>query len=554
MKDYTNDGEIKIKCNIPITQLLSVSIEECISWHAAARITARMESETFDAAYQRLQGEPLLIYSTKNNQDTLIFYGVIFELDVEKKAAYEIARIEAYSLSWLMDLERKSRSFQDTADTLVTLIQEIAQESSFYTLCSANDQEIAKLFIQYQETDWEFLLRLSTHLHVPLIPASDYEGRGLYLGFRERSDPDELYAASEIWRMDADQRHEDWQKAHAAYYEVDTGQIFHVGQNVIYKDQTLWVYRASMFLERGMLQCKYQLTAKEYDPFPIIYNPHLRCHSLQGTVLERVGETVKVHFDMDEVQDEKRAYAYPWMPEYGNMVYCMPEKGSKVRLLIPGEDEQTAICINCVRQSADVCREMQHSDNRWFVTDNQKKLMMQPSSIELAADGCQSKIFLQDGLGSFISGGKEVMIQAEGRVTLKGSEVRLSAPAEITFVKRQLGKPVVVNVCHNLDSIGEHTQFRNLPAVNLNTFGEIGDRHTGIQEKAGKDKIEKQEEKREKLRLKMNKLLETNTEDTYQLGAAILNVASAIPQIPEQDRLSQIAAGFRPITGNVKGK
>ncbi len=86
MKDYTNDGEIKIKCNIPITQLLSVSIEECISWHAAAGITARMESETFDAAYQRLQGEPLLIYSTKNNQDTLIFYGVIFELDVEKKA------------------------------------------------------------------------------------------------------------------------------------------------------------------------------------------------------------------------------------------------------------------------------------------------------------------------------------------------------------------------------------------------------------------------------------------------------------------------------------
>jgi len=58
-KDCTKNEEIKIKCNIPIMRLLNVSIEEGIRSYAAARITAGMESET------------------------LIFSGVIFELDDE---------------------------------------------------------------------------------------------------------------------------------------------------------------------------------------------------------------------------------------------------------------------------------------------------------------------------------------------------------------------------------------------------------------------------------------------------------------------------------------
>ena len=47
-------------------------------------------------------------------------------------------------------------------------------------------------------------------------------------------------------------------------------------------------------------------------------------------MLDTEGERVRVKFDMDREQDEESAYWYPWRPDMGNLMYCMPEKGERV--------------------------------------------------------------------------------------------------------------------------------------------------------------------------------------------------------------------------------
>ena len=77
--------------------------------------------------------------------------------------------------------------------------------------------------------------------------------------------------------MDAENiNNSNWKSKAGTYFEVTTGQIFHLGQAVLYKGKKLWIYKVSMVLKQGVLQCVYQLAEKEHRIFSTFYNPKLK--------------------------------------------------------------------------------------------------------------------------------------------------------------------------------------------------------------------------------------------------------------------------------------
>lgn len=554
MEDYIRHGELIIKCNIQIDQIHRLSIGESVNCHASAEVTVSIEHDSLEVSCEEMDSQPIMIYSVKGKKELLLFSGVISRVEIAKKARYDVLFISAYSISWFMDLERKSRSFQNCGDTILGLVQKIVKEHDFSAICSDIDAPVSKPFIQYQETDWEFILRLSTHLHMPLICAADYNGRGIYLGFQDGRQPLELSAMSETWSMNAEHvKFDNWGTRDAAYYEVITSQVLHLGQCVNYRNEILWPYQVRMYLEQGVLRCAYVLSGKRYYNNPVAFNPYLKGISLTGGVLERKDESIKIHLDIDEEQDAANAFYYPWFPENGNLVYCMPEIGSRIHLLIPSEDERDAIGINCVRLNGQSCEETQNTDGRWFSTVDEKKMTLQLSSLELTADKDQSGISLQDSVGPVISSNKELLIQAKGKVMLQGTRVELKAPKEITAVKRQLGSPTVVNVCHNMDALGGHSTFENLPPIKMQNVSGNTRSYQGGPSKSGDPKQEQEKIEREKLQFKLKELLDEDDErSNYELDSAIVKIISSIPQEIDQNPLSRIAAGFRPITGRMR--
>lgn len=555
MADDIKSGDLKVRCNIPIGQILALSIKEKIGVHSQAEIKAVIEADSLELSEVECNSQPIRIDSVRAGDRKLLFSGVIRNVLIEKAASYDIITISAYSLSWFMDLERKSRSFQRGGETILKLMQKAGEEYAFSILCSAQDRDTAGPFIQYQETDWEFLLRLSTHLGAQVFVANEYEGRGLYVGFQEESEPVKIDVLHETWGMDPEHiRESGWGELDQTYYEISSRQVLHVGQKAAYENRIVWIHQAEMTLSHGILKCVYLLAEKNYYAVKAGSNPHIKGLSLSGTVLARQGEKVKVHLDIDEEQDIPGAYPYPWKPEYGNLVYCMPEEGERVRLLIPDGDERNGVVINCVRQNGPVCVETQNPADRWFMTKSKKKIGLLPSLIELSDDSGGSGISLRDGAGSMISSSSTVCIQAAGSLKLKGTRVALNAPGEITAVKRQLGNPVVLNICHNLDAIGAHTTFKKLKGPELKTQQMKTSGYGGQMAEADDIDLEKADVEKEKLKFKLAELLSGDEqEDTYDFGPSILNILSAIPQRIETDKLSRIAMGFRPIAGRMRG-
>lgn len=554
MDEYIKHGDIKIKCNIPTNQILYFSMHETIGAHAYAEVVVSIETGSLNLSERQLNSEPVKICSSRSGKEFLLFSGVIGKIRIVKEAVYDILWISAYSISWLLDLERKNKSYQNCKEPIANMIKRIAEDNSFSVICGTDDETASGPFIQYMETDWQFLLRLSSHLHLPLMAAGSYDGKGIYLGFQENKELLDLKVSGERWRMDSHRSEKDnWGCREAAYYEVFTSQILHLGQNVRFRNEPLWIHEANMKLEKGVLQCSYYLAGKNHGKYPVTYNPYLKGISLTGTVLERKEETVKIHLDIDEEQDIGGAFLYPWLPEHGNMVYSMPEAEGRVRLLIPCEDERNAIGINCVRQNGQVCEETLNPDNRWFVA-NEKKMTLQPSTAELSAGDDCSRISIQD-TGNIIRSGKEIVVQAIGKIIIQGTKIELKAPKEITAVKRQLGEPAVVNICHNLDVLGEYSKFKNLEELRVNVERKDTKSYQGRSVKAEKLEVEQIEKEKEKLKFKLKELTEQEEKTgSYELGPSMINIISAVPQIREQDRLSQIAMGFRPIIGRMGGQ
>lgn len=554
MGNFIRVDEIRVNCNFRIGQLQSLIIQEQMNSHTVCELSAGIESESLITAGQQYDCQPLVIDAVKDGKKILLFSGVIDNICIERDFACETVHIRANSLSWLMDLEKKDRSYQGESSVL-KLIRTICKEQSFSLLCSAKDNGIEGAFIQYRETDWEFLKRLSTHLHVPVYVANDYEGRGIYLGLRELGDSVQLKTLNEKWCMDADRaKAVDFDYKKAVYYEVITGQVLHLGQNIRYRNEILWPFQVNMTLRHGMLYCTYKLAGKYYYTVPACFNPYVKGVALEGTVLERKNETIKVHLDIDEEQEIARAHFYPWMPEHGNLVYCMPEEGSRVRLLITGEDERDAIGIQCVRQNGKNCEETQIPSDRWFSTDSNKKLTLQPFMAELSSEEGESKISLCDNVGSSVKSCGDILLQAKGKIIIQGAKVNMNAPNEISIIKRELGEPAVVNICHNLDAIGKQTDFRSIEEMTSQRIAKGGQGYGKGYRLLDEDK-EKTEKEWKKLQFELQKLMkQENEKNKYELGTSIVNVISAIPQPAEQDRLARIAAGFRPIAGHMKGE
>lgn len=553
MEHFIREDEIVIKCNIPTGKLKALSIREEMRAHTVAEITAEITPGSFQIAAPELNSQPLMIAAKQNEKERLLFWGVISEIHVEGRAGYETVHMKAYSLSWFMDLEKKSRSYQGFHSVL-KMMEKIGEEHSFKISCFTQDCKTEAPFIQYRESDWEFLVRLSTHLHVPMYPENSYSGKEICLGLSKNRRRAKLYALNEKWRMDEKQAQRlNFDAGGAFYYEVVTGDLFHVGEIAEYEQHVLWVFQGEMELRRGMLVCTYRLSGNDYGTVESCFNPHIKGVSLTGKVLEREKESIKVHLDIDGESVSGNGYAYPWLPEHGNMAYCMPETGSRIRLLITGEDERDAIGVHCVG-SGERSREAQIPANRWFATDENKKLMLEPSGLMLSGEEGRSQISFKDDAGGSIGTSENILIQAKGKVHIQGTKVALNAPQEITMVKWGWGDSAVVNICHNLDAMGKQTAFYNLEEVTLqNAPGESRAHEEG---QALSEEIQRQkEEERKKRRFELQELMEQEEKESrYELGAAVLSVLSAVPQYAGKDKLSQIAAGFRPILGRMNGE
>lgn len=448
-----DNGKLRIKCNIPILSLLHFEFEVEPNNHAYAKLKIILEDkEDTESILKHIHGETIDVVSTLpdgSEEFPPLFSGSILTCEIHYEGGYREADILMVSGSYSLDTKKKYRSFQDISMSYKELIDHLLrnkEKSSF--LYTAEQCTLDKPVIQYEESDFTFLKRMASHLHTSIYPDTTTSSPRILFGLPKGEDRGECHASNYCLGMEGKIRS----------YEIVSTQVYEIGDSILFHGDKYKVCKKKGALTEGILTFTYVIALKQWVRQERKWNPLLIGASLSGTVTDTRQEEIKLHLDIDVGRDKEKAYFFPWRPETGNLMYCMPEIGTKVYLHIGSREEGDAYAISCIRQNGTYCPETQDTKKRYLSNDYGKNLKLHPEQLEFQTRdkaGRNARFRLHDVNGIFFQSGQAITIKAEQQVQFMGRKVSVTTPKEMTVFKKDLISPTVMNLCNTIDILGK---------------------------------------------------------------------------------------------------
>ncbi|KQO08497.1 hypothetical protein ASF12_32335 [Paenibacillus sp. Leaf72] len=146
-----------------------------------------------------------------------------------------------------------------------------------------------------------------------------------YTVLKNRAAYEELKAHAE--GSDADLIHE----ADFVSYRITSEQFCQVGDDVVFKKQ-MWVVAESVIsYASGLLTYEYVLVRRQTLRRKSRQNEGIQGVSLEGRVVKRANNMVKVHLDIDNAHDEQGNWWFPYSGEGNNMFHVLPDDRERPR-------------------------------------------------------------------------------------------------------------------------------------------------------------------------------------------------------------------------------
>ena len=124
------------------------------------------------------------------------------------------------------------------------------------------------------------------------------------------------------------------------------------------------------------------------------------------------GERVELAFDMDRASAGGNSYGFA--PATGNLMYCMPQVGTKAALYLGNGNEAQGVVSGCIRTNGALCEGTGSPEKKGFCSEHGKGMSLYPQSMGM--DGGEAgKLTMEDGNGTLLeSSGSLLLLAKEG--------------------------------------------------------------------------------------------------------------------------------------------
>ena len=346
-----------------------------------------------------------------------LFCGYQEKVEIKEEGRYRIADVQAVSGTILLDQKKCNRVFQKKAQTYMGIANTVTADTE-HSACilPGSDMQTGGTLIQYQETDWNFLKRMASQLGLPLVPDISYYYPRFYLGLPEGEKKElgeilscdmcfdgRYYAVSGRCTVD---------RKDFICYDVVTGTRLSLGDRVTYEGRELTVSRKKTELVRGEVLFTYRLAGESYTRVAPEENPDYTGMSFVGEVTAACGERVELAFDMDRASAGGNSYGFA--PATGNLMYCMPQVGTKAALYLGSGNEAQGVVSGCIRTNGASCEGTGSPEKKGFCSEHGKGMSLYPQSMGM--DGGEAgKLTMEDGSGTLLgSSGSLLLLAKEG--------------------------------------------------------------------------------------------------------------------------------------------
>ena len=425
----------------PFINFLELSLFKTVNEHVTGMVRGHIPpDQATDIVRKKHAGDTaeIVVYDEHKNSKT-IFNGIILNLDMSVVNGLHLLSLELISRTYYADLEPHTRTFQDSTMTYREVVNTISDDSGNIAILvpGAGDRSIDRMFVQYEETDWEFCKRIASRLNTYALPNYLIERNCFYVGMNPAKDKVTLDAVEYSIKKDMGEylvndaaNTPDYRERDVMYYEMTSREIYELCDSIALNGMPLYVYAIQTKLQGAHLVHTYTLKEKSGFSIREQFNQNLIGASLLGSVIEIERDKVRVKIFDDVKQKEHKWFLYSTIYSSPDNTgwYFMPEIGDKIRLHLPTEHEEESYVISCVHMG-----DRAHADIKSIRTKYQKEVIFYPDSIYIS-NGTGSHIELHDDRGITIASNKKISVQSEDDITIQGqSQILVMADAGVTI-------------------------------------------------------------------------------------------------------------------------
>ena len=441
-------GQIEIVGAEEIAEIYDIDIHVEKNSHASLYIRGNAGEDGLQLVLNPLENRKISL-RTREPEGEILFSGFIHKVNIYRTGAAGVVELYGVSASVELDRERKCRSFQNPNITWQEIVRKVLKDTEgAAVIFRMPDEKIERPVIQYEETDWEFIVRIASLGHASVY-VDFYSGKPwIYCGLPGGRTVDDVNAMTCSWGKGGG----------FPFKLVETYSRCKLGERI--GEFGNWaVHELDGRLNKGLLEYRYCLRPEKYAQREVAYNRKLKNVCLKGKVLDRKDEQIKIHLDIDEEQKTEQAFWYRWLPESGNMFYCMPEIGASVYLHIEGEDERQAAAVGCVHEDYKGNQDKYYPENRSLVLASQKKVGLLPEMLHITNQKEKRlDINMEDSEGLQMDSFGEINIFAGETIGLEGNRLVFQAEGEISMVRKSQVQPTVINMGNQFDVSGKYAE------------------------------------------------------------------------------------------------
>ncbi|AKG33268.1 hypothetical protein [Paenibacillus durus] len=434
---YQGDG-YELQWPYALKAIRSFRIERKFNTHARCTFTAVMTEEEAELCIQRSSFEDsLVLRKPAEPKAENWFAGGITGIDIHMEDGIPHVKVEAISRTYAMDMEPKNRSYQNKHLTYSDAIERLVADypgGAAQNMATSEEAAIGALMVQFGETDWEFMKRLASRIGTVILPDVALDAPRVYFGVPDLSWGEEL--KSKRYTAVKDRARYEELKAHAegseadlpheadfVHYRVISEQYCEVGDDVLFKNQ-MWVVSESVIsYASGLLQYEYVLVKRQTLRMKLRRNERIQGVSLEGRVVKRANNMVKVHLDIDAEHDAQGNWWFPYSGEGNNIFHCLPEEGARIKVYFPSGTEKQAIAINSARGGSEEMK------SRTVFQKPATKVFEMPGAakMQLGDDGV---LFEKGTVSLHLDGGNITVKASEDLLLVAGNRMELGSGSE----------------------------------------------------------------------------------------------------------------------------
>ena len=436
-----------------VEQLLDVRIDQQMNEHGTFYFKALLPEEKKDSyVINNSQGSnvSLSVRETDGNRD-ILFQGIVQDVKVKAIQGSYYMEVYAISYSYLLDIGKKSRSFQNKQMLYSELLNQVAADyadAAFRDVITQN-ASIGQFIVQYEETDWEFSRRLASHFHTGLVNDVLINCPRCYFGVPDNGKLN-LETVNYVVKQDigkylklSNSGISGLSEHDFIYYEVETYSPADIGDEVQFQGQTLYVYQIMARMEKGIFVYHLTLTTRKGMSQLHQWNERIAGASLNAKIVAIKNDQVKVSLEIDEISGHNpgKLCFFPYSTIYssqdGSGWYCMPEIGDSVRVYFPDGVEEHSYAISSVHEEVNNSSPGRGSDSvsggsgeysgqrddpsvKSLRNQDGKEIRLTPGGIYIIADG--TVITLTDEGGVLITSDKDIEFKSDQNIVLSAEE------------------------------------------------------------------------------------------------------------------------------------